>query len=79
MFRWKTFLRDPNIFDKIMRSIGWLKETGNNVNILPTIHHLNSKYLEEYVKLADKLGVTISFSILSACFEGELLNYLPNN
>lgn len=75
----KPFLRDPNIFDKIMRSIGWLKETRNNVNILPTIHHLNSKYLEEYVKLADKLGVTISFSILSACFEGELLNYLPNN
>ena len=29
----KPFLRDPNIFDKIMRSISWLKETGNNVNI----------------------------------------------
>lgn len=75
----KPFLRDPNIFDKIMRSISWLKETGNNVNILPTIHHLNSKYLEEYVNLSKKLGVTISFSILSACFEGELLNYLPND
>lgn len=43
------------------------------------LHHLNSKYLEEYVNLAKKLGVTISFSILSACFEGELLNYLPND
>lgn len=75
----EPYLRDKGIFDKIMRSISWLKESGNNVNIIPTIHHLNSSNLLEYVKLAKELGTTISFSILSACFEGELMSYLPDN
>lgn len=75
----EPYLRDKGIFDKIMRSISWLKESGNNVNIIPTIHHLNSSNLFEYVKLAKEIGTTISFSILSACFEGELMSYLPND
>lgn len=75
----EPFLRDRGIFDKIMRSITWLKESGNNVNIIPTIHHLNSNNLLEYVKLAKEIGTTISFSILSACFEGELMSYLPDD
>lgn len=74
----EPFLRDAGIFDKIMRSISWLIETGNKVNILPTIHHLNANDLEKYVELSNKLGVSISFSLLSACYEGELLKYLPN-
>lgn len=75
----KAFLRDSGIFNKVLRSILWLKETGNNVNIIPTIHHLNSSNLVDYVKLAQKLGVSINFSILSTCFEGELMDYIPNN
>ena len=40
---------------------------------------MNSSNLLEYVKLAKEIGTTISFSILSACFEGELMSYLPND
>ncbi|WP_429954867.1 radical SAM protein [Enterococcus sp. AZ192] len=72
-----SFIRDEGIFKKIIRTINYLKETGSNVNILPTVHHLNAHKLSEYVSLADKLGVTMSFSILTACFEGEMKSYLP--
>lgn len=75
----EPFLRDPYIFDKIMQSIKWLIETGNHVNIIPTIHHLNAKDIDKYVEIARRLDVDISLSLLSACYEGELLNYLPSN
>lgn len=74
-----AFIRDEGIFNRIVRTIEFLKESGSKVNILPTVHHLNANKLSEYVKLANQLGVTMSFSILTACFEGEMKQYLPRS
>lgn len=73
-----SFIRDSGIFNRIMDTVSLLKENGNNVNLIPTVHHLNADKLLEYVNLAEKMGVSVSFSILSACFEGEMKRFLPN-
>ncbi len=74
-----SFLRDKNIFKRIVRSIESLKTVGASVNIIPTVHHLNAANLAEYAKLASQLGVTLSFSIFTSCFEGEMKDFIPNN
>lgn len=61
-----TFLRDPGIFERLVGTVGILKEQGLRVSILPTIHAQNIDHLEDYKALANKLGVAISFSLLSA-------------
>lgn len=61
-----TFLRDPGIFERLMGTVRIFKDLGLQVSILPTIHAKNITRIEDYIALAEQLGVPISFSLLSA-------------
>ncbi len=74
-----TFLRDKGIFNKVIDSINKAKKSGLDVCIIPTIHRKNYNKLNEYSILADKLGVSINFSILSVPCSSAFKDFIPNN
>lgn len=78
-----TYLRDPGIFDKVMRTINLIKSTGIQVSILPTLHKKNIYNIKEYVKLAKELGVGLSFSLFVCnsfdANECKDLNLIPSS
>jgi MoaA/NifB/PqqE/SkfB family radical SAM enzyme len=71
-----SFIRDEGIFKKTIETIQQLKQLGIEVNILPTIHHLNARKIRKYLELSEQLATHINYSLLSACATEELKDLL---
>ncbi len=74
-----SFIRDKGTMPKVIETVKMLKNEGAAVNLVFTLHHLNSSYLNEYRMLAESLGVTHNFSILTTSSDDEALaDYVLN-
>lgn len=67
-----SFIRDKGIYNTIMNNIGHLKEKKVCIKLIATLHRKNIDAAGEYISLSQKLGIPISFSILtcSGDFDG---------
>lgn len=73
-----TFIRNEGIFDKLIETIELLKKAGISTSILPTVHSKNYCNLKDYVELSRKLGVGISFSLLTCSpYDDVFKDYIP--
>ena len=71
--------REP-LFDRLVAAVKMIREAGIQPHIIPTAHGGNIDALGEYVALADSLGATMNFSLLSAPVENEDLSaVLPDD
>lgn len=61
-----SFIRDKGTMPRVLETVKMLKEHGARVNLIFTLHHKNAAYLNQYKLLAEQLGVTYNFSILTA-------------
>lgn len=66
-----AYIRRENRFDDLMAAVEIAKKYFKKVNILPTIHRKNVDELDNFIILAKKLNVDISFSILTCGQSGE--------
>lgn len=71
-----TFIRNEGIFSSVINAIKEIKNAGIPVSILPTLHSSNYNAVDKYIELARSLDVPLNFSILSACENSVLKNYL---
>ena len=62
--------REP-LFDRLVAAVEMIREAGIAPHIIPTAHAGNIDALGEYVALADSLGATMNFSLLSASVEND--------
>ena len=71
--------REP-LFERLVAAVEMIREAGIAPHIIPTAHAGNIDALGEYVALADSLGATMNFSLLSAPVESdELAAVLPDD
>ena len=64
----------------MVAAVKMIREAGIQPHIIPTAHGGNIDALGEYVALADSLGATMNFSLLSAPVENEDLSaVLPDD
>lgn len=72
-----THIRRENNYHSVLAAIQAIKSAGITPHIIPTIHAKNIASLSDYVDLADAVGATINFSLLSCAKDrqecGELL------
>lgn len=59
-----SFIRDPGIMHSVFRIIKYVKDK-IPTSLIVTLHKKNVDAMRKYVDLANELGVTMSFSILS--------------
>lgn len=64
-------IRGTQRFDMLKRSVELIQQAGISANILPTLHAKNLDDIDAYIDLAEKLGVSVSFSILSCVEENS--------
>ena len=69
------FIRDDGIFPTVVGTIKKLKRLGLNVAILPTLHNKNIDNMVNYCDLAKRLGVSISFSLMTC--STDLQEFIP--
>lgn len=69
------FIRDDGIFPTVVGTIKKLKRLGLNVAILPTLHNKNIDNMINYCDLAKRLGVSISFSLMTC--STDLQEFIP--
>jgi radical SAM protein with 4Fe4S-binding SPASM domain len=73
-----SFLRNPGIFNRVIKSIEIAKKAEFNIlSVLPTLHKKNIEYVDEYAKFAKKYGVNLSYSILTIPPENILKDWIP--
>lgn len=60
-----SFIRDKGTMPRVLATVKYLKELGAKVNLIFTLHHKNAVYLNRYKELAETLGTTYNFSILT--------------
>jgi len=71
--------REP-LFERLVAAVEMIRAAGIAPHIIPTAHGGNIDALEEYAALADSLGATMNFSLLSAPAENdELSAVLPDD
>ena len=71
--------REP-LFERLVAAVEMIRAAGIAPHIIPTAHAGNIDALEEYAALADSLGATMNFSLLSAPAENdELSAVLPDD
>ena len=71
---------NPAVFERLVAAVEMIREAGIAPHIIPTAHADNIDALEEYAALADSLGATMNFSLLSAPAESdELSAVLPDD
>lgn len=71
--------REP-LFERLVAAVEMIREAGIAPHIIPTAHAGNIDALGEYVALADSLGATMNFSLLSAPLENdELAAVIPDD
>lgn len=72
-------IRRENRFDVLVAAVEAVRAAGIRAHIIPTIHGGNIGDMEAYCALAERLGATINFSLLSAAPDGgELAALLPD-
>lgn len=59
------FIRDEGIMPRVLKTVSFLKMHKANVNMIFTLHKKNAPYMKEYMKLANDLGTTFNFSMLT--------------
>lgn len=73
-----AYIRREQRFDMLMDTVAQLKEAGIVARILPTLHARNIEDVPSYIRLAKRLGVGLSFSLLSCPPEcGEMASLVP--
>ena len=72
-----SYIRRENRYQDIIKAIEIAKKYFKRVNILPTLHRNNIENVEDYINLAKKLGVSISFSILTCGVNSETSDFIP--
>lgn len=71
--------REP-LFERLVAAVEMIRAAGIAPHIIPPAHAGNIDALEEYAALADSLGATMNFSLLSAPAENdELSAVLPDD
>ena len=67
-------LRGSQRFDELVAAIQTIRSTGVEARVLPTLHALNLADMPRYRQLAQRLGATLSYSLLTAdvCELGDL-------
>lgn len=73
-----AYIRRENRFTDLMKAVEIAKKYFKKVNILPTLHRKNIDDIDKYIKLAQKLSVAISFSILTCSGDGETGDLIPD-
>lgn len=63
-------IREAQRFDQLMDMVDAVKRAGINAHIVSTIHSKNIDDMKEYVELANSLGITFNYSLLS-CHYGD--------
>lgn len=72
-------IRRENRFDVLVAAVGLIRDAGIQPHIIPTIHGGNVRDMEAYCALAERLGATINFSLLSAsACDGAVAALLPD-
>ena len=72
-----AYIRGAQYFDTLVGAVGNVKAAGIRAHILPTLHAKNVDDASAYLALAEKLGVTVGFSLLSGSRE-SLGNLYPS-
>lgn len=67
-------LRGEQRFDLLVRAVETVRSLGIGVRVLPTLHARNLSDMDRYQDLADRLGATLGFSLLTGnvCELGDL-------
>lgn len=65
-----AYIRGVQRFDDLMDFIRLAQEIGIATHLTPTIHAKNVNDLKEYIDLANRLGITMNYSLLS-CESGD--------
>lgn len=73
-----AYIRGAQYFDSLVEAIRSVKSAGIRAHILPTLHAKNVDDVSAYLALAEKLGVTVGFSLLSGNRE-SLGNLYPSD
>lgn len=72
-------IRRENRFDELVRAVELIREAGIGAHIIPTVHVGNIGDMAAYRVLAERLGATLNFSLLSAAADdGELAALIPD-
>lgn len=61
-----AYLRGAQRFDRLVQAVGHVRDAGFTARILPTLHGRNVGDIPRYQQLAQRLGATLSFSLLTA-------------
>lgn len=73
-----AYIRGAQYYDTLVGAVGNVKAAGIRAHILPTLHARNVDDPSAYLALAEKLGVTVGFSLLSGSRE-SLGNLYPSD
>lgn len=60
-----AYIRGQQRFDQLVDAVRLIKDVGISAHIIPTAHARNLEELPAYGKLAEDLGVTMNFSLLT--------------
>lgn len=64
-----AYIRGAQLYDQLVNAVQLIKSKGIRAHILPTLHALNYRDAPRYAELAQDLGATVSFSLLSGSAE----------
>lgn len=74
-----SYIRPKGSFNSSVNACKIAKEQGINVSFVATLHKLNYNMADEYIDLAKKLGVPITFSVLTCDLNDEIYSkYIMN-
>lgn len=71
-----AYIREEQRFDQLTNAIRMIQEAGIQAHITPTIHAKNYADLQEYVNLAQSLGTTMNYSLLSCDYSDDAVREL---
>lgn len=76
----RPFIRREQLYDRLVEAVAMVRDAGIAAHIIPTIHGRNVDDVPAYCQLAEQLGATLNFSLLSApggC--GEAAELVPDD
>lgn len=72
-----SYIRGSQRFRQLVQAVRLVQKFGIRAHIIPTIHRLNVRDLSKYAELAQKLGASMNYSLLSCeCCDGSILSDL---
>ncbi|WP_251212741.1 radical SAM/SPASM domain-containing protein [Adlercreutzia murintestinalis] len=72
-------VRRTQLFDTLVDAVQMIKDAGIAAHIIPTIHRLNVDDIPAYAALADQLGATMNFSLLSCPADDAVAQLAPDD